>query len=45
MSFDEYNIDEEFRKRAHKKFGIGKGALAKALTEAIQMWCDENENG
>ena len=39
MSFDEFNIDEEFRKMAHKKFGIGKGALAKALTEAIDEWC------
>ena len=43
MSFDEFNIDEEFRKMAHKKFGNDKGALAKALTEAIDDWCKEEK--
>jgi len=43
MSFDEFDIDKEFRKMAIKKYGNTKGALPKAFTEAIQMWIDEQE--
>jgi len=31
-------VEEEFRKRAMERYGYTKGALSKALEEAIKLW-------
>ncbi len=42
------NLEEQkeklFRERAMKKFGYRKGALSKALEEAVDMWLLEEKN-
>ena len=37
-------LDDEFRKEVAKRFGLRKGALSKALEEAIRQWI-ENSRG
>lgn len=42
------NLNEEkekrFRERAMRKFGYRKGALSKAINEAIDAWLNREEN-
>lgn len=42
------NLNEEkerrFRERAMRKFGYRKGALSKAINEAIDAWLNHEEN-
>ena len=42
------NLNEEkekrFRERAMRKFGYRKGALSKAINEAIDAWLNNEEN-
>jgi hypothetical protein len=35
-------LEKEFRKLAMQKFGYAKGALSKALTEAVKEWIKKN---
>lgn len=37
------NLDEEFRKMVAKTIGVRKGAIADALTEALEQWIEEKE--
>lgn len=36
-------IEKEFRKLAMEKFGYSKGALSKALEEAVREWIKKNK--
>lgn len=37
----EDNINKEFREEVKRKFGQGKGVLARALKETIKRWIEE----
>jgi len=37
------NLDEEFRKMVAKTKGVRKGAIADALTEALELWIEEHD--
>ena len=37
-------LDDEFRKEVAKKFGLRKGALSKALEEAILQWIESRHD-
>lgn len=36
-------LEKEFRKRAMEKFSYTKGALSKALEEAVKEWVKNNK--
>ena len=36
-------LDDEFRKAVSHKFGMRKGNLDKAVTEAIKEWTEKNK--
>lgn len=38
-------LERKFREAAMKRFGFGKGALGKALEEAIYLWLSQAECG
>jgi len=41
-----FELDQKFRAKAAEKYGLRKGALEKALTEAISLWLNmENDGG
>jgi hypothetical protein len=35
------NLDKDFRGVVEKNYGIGKGILGKAVSEALEKWIDE----
>ena len=36
-------VEKKFRQTAKSEFGEGKGALGKAIGEAVQKWLEEKE--
>lgn len=34
------DVERKFRKKAMEKFGYGKGAISKALEEALRLWIE-----
>jgi len=39
------DLDQKFRAKAAAKYGLRRGALEKALTEAILLWLKIDEKG
>ncbi len=39
------DLDQKFRAKAAAKYGLRRGALEKALTEAISLWLKMDEQG
>ena len=37
------NLDEEFRRVIAQTKGVRKGAMAEAITEALELWIAKNE--
>lgn len=37
-------LEVEFRKKILDVYGVKKGALGKAITEAIELWLEKHEN-
>ena len=38
------DLEEKFRRAAMEKFGLKRGNLSDAATEAIEKWVKENEH-